>query len=73
MLYYSIGELIDRLCITNLKMWHLEEKMADKNISNEEKGKTISPQIISLNKQRNKIIESINEFFKDELFKDDKD
>jgi len=62
MLEYTIGEVIDRLCITNLKMWHLEEQMADPKISLNDKGK-ISEQIIKLNDLRMKCIKSIDEYF----------
>lgn len=64
MLKYTIGETIDKLTITNLKMWHLEEQMNDKTISLEEKGK-ISEQIVKLNALRIKCIDSIDEFFKE--------
>jgi len=64
MLYYSLGELVDRLTITNLKQWHLEEKMGDDNVSLEEKGK-ITQQINSLNSFRVKLIESIDEYLED--------
>jgi hypothetical protein len=59
---YTIGEVIDRLSITNLKMWHLEEQMNNPSISLEEKGK-ISEDIVKLNNLRNKCIDSINEYF----------
>ena len=65
MLRYTVGELIDRLIICHLKYWHMEEKISEANISKEEIGK-ISRQMDSLNKFRNKIIESLNEFFKEE-------
>jgi hypothetical protein len=62
MLEYTIGEIVDRLAITNLKMWHLEEQMNDSTISLDEKGK-ISEQIVKLNVLRMKCIDSINEYF----------
>ncbi len=64
MLYYSLGELIDRLIITHLKQWHLEEDMADDKISLKEKSK-ITDQILSLNTFRNKLIEGIDEYFEE--------
>jgi hypothetical protein len=64
MLSYTFGEIVDRLCITNLKMWHLEEQMNDPKISLEEKGK-ISEHIVELNTLRNKCIDSINEYFQE--------
>ncbi len=63
MLEYTIGETIDKLSITNLKMWHLEEQMNDHTLSVEEKGK-ISEQIVKLNTLRMKCIASIDEYFK---------
>lgn len=61
MLYYSLGELVDRLVICNLKQWHLEEKMSDETISLTDKGK-ITEQISSLNDFRSKVVKSIDEF-----------
>lgn len=62
MLVYTIGEVIDRLAITNLKLWHLEEQMADASLSKEDKGR-ISEDIVLLNDLRCKCIEAIDEFF----------
>jgi hypothetical protein len=59
--YLSLGELCDRLTVTALKQWHLEEKMADPEVSDEEKVK-ITDQIVSLNGFRMKLIEAINEY-----------
>jgi len=53
---YTVGELIDKLVIVNLKIWHLEENL---NLDNINKGKT-SKQIIKLNTYRNKLIKSID-------------
>ena len=64
-LYYSLGDLVDRLIITNLKQWHLEEEMADENVSLQEKNK-ITDQILSLNTFRNKLIAGINAYFEEE-------
>jgi len=54
---YTIGELIDKLTVVHLKIWHLEENMNSDNHNN--KGE-ISKQIIKLNDYRNKIIASID-------------
>ena len=62
MIHYSLGELIDRLAITNLKQWHLEEKIADPDISLKEKGK-FTKQVESLNEFRMKIVSSIDEYY----------
>jgi len=57
---YTVGELIDRLAIIHLKIWHLEEYINNENITLEEKGNA-SKQVIKLNTFRNKLIESLNE------------
>jgi hypothetical protein len=62
MLYYSIGELIDRLAITSLKHWHLEEELVQPDLSIERRHE-ITQQVLGLNKFRNKLVDSINEFF----------
>ena len=56
----SLGELCDRLCITALKQWHLEEQMNNPNISDEAKVE-ITDQIVSLNAFRMRIIATIDE------------
>jgi hypothetical protein len=62
MIYYSLGELVDRLAIVNLKQWHLEEKISDPNISLEDKGE-FTKQVESLNDFRMKLIASIDEYY----------
>lgn len=62
MLYYSIGELIDKLAVVSLKHWHLEERLAEEDLSIENKHE-ITQQILGLNELRGKIVDSINEFF----------
>lgn len=62
MIRYTIGELIDRLTITNLKFWHIEEDLAKPEISMEIKGK-LARQADDLNSFRNRIIASIDEYF----------
>lgn len=66
MIQYSIGELIDKLCIVNLKLWHTEEEIREK----EKTGKpedvlVLCDRVVGFNKLRNELIDSINEFFKD--------
>ena len=63
-LYYSLGELIDRLTITNLKQWHLEEDMANPEVPIAKKSE-ITEQILSLNTFRNKLIEGINTLYEE--------
>ena len=58
----TLGELVDRLSITNLKMWHIEEKLQDSSIDMAEKGR-LCEDIVKLNTLRNKLIEAIDEKF----------
>ena len=64
MLKYTLGEVIDRLVITNLKMWHLEEQMNDPSIPLVEKG-IISEQIVKLNGLRIECIKAIDEYYEE--------
>lgn len=57
----SMAELIDRLSITANKQWHLEELMANEDISDEEKVE-ITNQIVNLNTFRMKLIAAIDEY-----------
>jgi len=62
MLTYSVGELVDKLTIIHLKVWHLEEKIAElKDKGAESEIEKLCDQVVNLNTMRNKIIESINE------------
>lgn len=66
MIQYSIGELIDKLCIANLKIWHLEEeikRLRDQEEGTEEEILNLCEIVVSLNKLRNDLVDSINEFF----------
>lgn len=58
----SFGELCDRLAITHVKLWHLEEKMADSSLSDEKKVE-ITSQIVSLNGYRSRLVSAIDECF----------
>lgn len=60
---YTIGELIDKLIVVHLKLWHLEENMNDNSISLEDKG-DISKQIIKLNTFRSKIVNELDKIIK---------
>ena len=65
MLYYSLAELIDRLGITHNKLFHIEEQIEKGKKENwsEEKIVPLLDQVVSLNKLRVDIVESINELF----------
>jgi hypothetical protein len=62
MLTYSIGELIDKLCVVHLKLWHAEERTEVlKDTDNIKEIDSLLNQVISLNELRVKIVESIDE------------
>lgn len=68
MLTYSIGELIDKLCVIHLKMWHIEEeveKLKNFDCKDLEKIDKYLDQIVNLNETRVKIVDSINEIIND--------
>ena len=70
MLTYSVGELIDKLCVVHLKIWHIEERVEKIKDSKDEKDlieiEKMLNQIVSLNDLRIKIIDSINEYLEKE-------
>lgn len=63
MIEYSIGEMIDKLTIIHLKIWHLEEDIASARAQSvpDLEIEKMCDQVISLNTARNKIVSSINE------------
>jgi hypothetical protein len=68
MLKYSIGELIDKLAVIHLKIWHIEEKIAEFPEEDFEPTKEqvdLLDQVVSLNKLRVEIVDSINELFEE--------
>ena len=67
MIHYSIGELVDKLAIIHLKIWHLEEDIASarENSLPVEEIEKLCDQVVSLNTTRNKIVQSINEMYED--------
>ena len=65
MIQYSIGELIDKLVISHLKLWHTEEHiktLRDSDAPAKEIEK-LCDNVVGFNKLRNELTESINEFF----------
>jgi hypothetical protein len=58
---YSIGELIDKLVVIHLKIWHLEERIgAGKGTLQDKEIEEMCDQVVNLNTTRTKIIESID-------------
>ena len=67
MLTYSIGEMIDRLAVVHLKIWHLEEEIQKLKEINApaKKIEIICDQVVNLNAFRMKIVKAIDEYFED--------
>jgi hypothetical protein len=65
MITYSVGELIDKLAIIHLKIWHLEEDIAvaRENGIPDENIEKMCDQVVNLNTTRNKIVQSIDEMY----------
>jgi len=59
---YSLGELVDKLAVVHLKIWHLEEAatIAKSNGDPPDEIEKLFDQIINLNTTRNKIVSAIN-------------
>lgn len=84
-LRYSIADLIDRLAISNLKHWHLEEEISaltsryneygESGMTEEELKKLadMSKASVAMNQYRNKVIDAINEFFSDTGLRENRD
>ena len=75
-LLYSIGDIVDRLIISDLKHWHLEEEIAELSAKIKAAGDDASKEDIKklslmfesstkMNQYRQLVIEAINEFFGD--------
>jgi len=60
----TLGSLIDKLNIANIRLWHLEDKRRDKTLSDAERLEA-ADMVSEVNKQRNDLIDEIDQFFKD--------
>lgn len=65
MLTYSIGEMIDKLCVIHLKVWHIEEQIKQIETENKDimKIEKLCDKVVNLNAYRMKIVESIDKYF----------
>ena len=65
MIQYSFGELVDKLTIIHLKIWHIEEDIAKSKFVNTSDIiiEKMCDQVINLNTTRNEIVKSLNELF----------
>ena len=56
----DLADLIDRLCIVNLKIWHFEEAIRDPALSDEQVGR-LTRQLTPINEERTHLKNRINE------------
>lgn len=62
----SIGELIDRISISNIKIWHLEQAISEaKKIGDKDAIAKMSIQVRELNRDRSDLREEINAVMND--------
>ena len=55
----DLSDLIDRLCIVNLKIWHLEEAIRNVDLSDEEVG-ALTRKLTPINEERSTLKSLIN-------------
>lgn len=58
----TLGSLIDKLSISNLKIWHLEERRNDHSLPDADR-LAAADQLTTANKQRNLLAHEIDQFF----------
>ena len=65
MLTYSIGEMIDKLAVVHLKIWHLEEAIqrAEAEGKDAKDIEELCDKVVNLNAYRMKIVKAIDEYF----------
>jgi|GEM_PF-1043271 len=57
----TLGSLIDKLTIANIRLWHLEDVRRDRNLPDKDR-LAAADAISEVNKQRNDLIDEIDEF-----------
>lgn len=63
----TLGQLVDRLTIVNLKLWHKEEIRHPESGFSDQERLAASDAITILNKERNEIVQAIDEYLADSL------
>ena len=62
----TLGTLIDKLCIANVKLWHLEDVRRDKERDDAER-LAAADLVTVVNADRNALIEEIDQYLSDVL------
>ena len=60
----TLGSLIDKLTIANIRLWHLEDTRRDKSLPDAKRLKAADA-VAVVNRQRNKLVDEIDQFFAD--------
>lgn len=59
----TLGSLIDRISIANIKIWHLEDRRNDKTLHDKERLRA-ADELTLLNRQRRKLCQEFDELMK---------
>ena len=62
----TLGSLVDKLTIANVRLWHLEEIRRDRSLP-DVKRLQAADSVAVVNAQRNRLIDEIDQFFADAL------
>lgn len=57
----TLGSLVDKLTIANIRLWHLEDARRDRSLSDRER-LLAADKIALVNQERNDLMDEINEF-----------
>jgi hypothetical protein len=57
----TLGSLVDKLTIANIRLWHLEDVRRDRSLSDRER-LLAADKIALVNQERNDLMDEINEF-----------
>ncbi len=57
----TLGSLVDKLAIANIRLWHLEDKRRDLSLSDAER-LAAADAVSVVNGQRNDLIDEVDEF-----------
>ena len=57
----TLGSLVDKLAIANIRIWHLEEKRRDRRLSDAERLAAADGMAV-VNQQRNDLIDEVDAF-----------
>ena len=62
----TLGSLVDKLTIKNLRLWHLEDIRRDKSVPDSER-LAAADKVSTVNQQRNDLIDEIDQFLADAI------